>query len=47
MANLESMMRSLVTSMGHIERVDTGQKKIDADYFVATENEAGQNGKAV
>jgi len=44
---LESMMGSLVASMGHIERVDTGQRKVDSDYFVATENEAGQNREVI
>lgn len=40
---LESMMTALGASMGNIERLDPGQKKIDADYFVKTENEAGHN----
>lgn len=39
---LESMMTSLGASRGSIERVDHGQRKVDSDYFVATENEAGK-----
>lgn len=38
---LETMMISLNATMGRIERVDPGQKKVDADYFAKSEKEAG------
>lgn len=38
---LESMMKNLNATLGYIERVDPGQKKVDADYFVKSEKEAG------
>lgn len=39
---LESMMKSLVATKGYIEKVEGGQKKINADYFVKSEKEAGK-----
>ncbi len=40
---LESMIRNLVATKGYIEKVEWGQQKIDTDYFVKTEIEAGHD----